>query len=83
VAPFNEAFECVSPDQPITGVGRAGDFPYRASFAVLWDEINGERRIRVPKPWPDVNRMTSEISNDAAWAANPWVWVLAFKVVQP
>jgi hypothetical protein len=51
VQPFNEAFECISPDQPITGVGRAGDAPYRASFAVLWDEINGDRATWNSNPW--------------------------------
>jgi len=31
---------------------------HRASFAALWDAINGDR---------------------AAWASNPWVWVIEFK----
>jgi len=31
---------------------------HRASYAALWDDINGDR---------------------AAWASNPWVWVVEFK----
>lgn len=62
---FTERFENVSLDQPIHGVGRAGDSPYKASFACGWDEINGDRD-----------------GGACRWHANPWVWVVRFKVAE-
>lgn len=94
VPPFNEAYECISPDQRIVSTllkdrergeqdrdFRAGDSPYRASFAVMWDEMHAERRVRVPRPWPRVNEMTSEIDTSASWPNNPIVLVLDFRLV--
>lgn len=43
VVPFGEAYSGISPDQRLTTGERAGDSPFRASFAVLWDELNGDR----------------------------------------
>lgn len=56
VLPFGEAYSSISRDQPITcGDGRpsfrAGDRPYAASFAVLWDTINGDRVLWGSNPW--------------------------------
>lgn len=43
VAPFHERYRGISPDQRLTSGERAVDSPYRASFAVLWDELNADR----------------------------------------
>jgi hypothetical protein len=63
VAPFGERYESISLDQRIVGCPggqvcrvpcgcfRAGDAPYRASFACLWDEINGDRALWSSNPW--------------------------------
>lgn len=54
----------------------------RVWFAALWDSINGERRVKVPKGWPEFGT-TTETDRSAAWAANPWVWALTFRRVTP
>jgi hypothetical protein len=64
VKPFGEAFAGISLDQRIASTTladrergapdrdfRAGDSPYRASFACLWDEINGDRATWASNPW--------------------------------
>lgn len=63
VLPFHEAYEGISADQRIA-CNRAGEVPdkrypdflareapYRASYAVLWDTINGDRVLWVDNPW--------------------------------
>ncbi len=40
-----------NPDQPLTDGTRAGDAPYRAAFAIAWDEINGDRALWKSNPW--------------------------------
>lgn len=65
VAPFFERFPEIGSDQCITSGERAIDAPYRASFAVLWDEINGDREVG-GKP--------------ALWKANPFVWVISYRM---
>ena len=40
---FFDRFPNIGRDQRITTGERASDAPYRASFAVGWDEINGDR----------------------------------------
>lgn len=40
---LKESYPSVSLDQPIIGRTTAGDAPYGASFAVLWDTINDDR----------------------------------------
>jgi hypothetical protein len=51
VAPFYERFQSIGRDQRITTGELAADAPYRASFAVLWDEINGDRASWASNPW--------------------------------
>jgi len=50
-------------DHPRFGCDEIGclGVTHRASYAALWDDINGDR---------------------AAWASNPWVWVVEFGRVQ-
>lgn len=50
----------------------------RDGFSALWDSVNGRRSVRVPKPWPNVGRMT-EIDTSASWESNPWIWALTVK----
>lgn len=45
VRPFFEQFSNFGRDQTITTGELARDEPYRASYAVLWDEINGDRAL--------------------------------------
>lgn len=52
----------------------------RATFGALWDQINGERRVRVQTDLISRPRKT-ELDRSGSWAANPWVWVLTFRRV--
>lgn len=49
--PFFETFPSFHHDQRITTGERAADAPHRAGFAVLWDEINGDRALWISNPW--------------------------------
>lgn len=49
--PFFETFPNFHHDQRITTGERAADAPHRAGFAVLWDEINGDRALWISNPW--------------------------------
>jgi hypothetical protein len=49
--PFFETFACFERDQRITTGERASDAEHRAGFAVLWDEINGDRALWISNPW--------------------------------
>lgn len=51
VRPFFEVYDKIGKDQRICTGELARDFPYRASFACLWDEINGERALWSSNPW--------------------------------
>lgn len=51
VRPFFERFPMFGQEQCITSGERAADAPFRASFAVLWDEINGDRATWKSNPW--------------------------------
>jgi hypothetical protein len=51
VAPFFERYPCVGRDQSICTGEFARDFPYRASYACLWDEINGDRALWSSNPF--------------------------------
>ena len=51
VAPFFERFASIGRDQCLTSGERAADAEHRASFAVLWDEINGDRALWKSNPW--------------------------------
>ncbi len=51
VRPFFEVYDCFGPDQRICTGELARDFPYRASYACLWDEINGDRALWNTNPW--------------------------------
>jgi hypothetical protein len=44
-------FPCLSEQQTMTTGERMLDCPHRASFAVLWDEINGDRATWKSNPW--------------------------------
>lgn len=68
VEPFFKRFPSIGRDQCLATGERAADAEHRAAFAVLWDEINGEREVG-GKP--------------ALWISNPWVWVVSFKRVRP
>jgi hypothetical protein len=49
--PFFERFPSIGRDQCITTGELAAEAEHRASFAVLWDEINGDRAIWKSNPW--------------------------------
>lgn len=51
VRPFFEVYDGIGRDQCITSGERAEDAPYRASYACLWDEINGDRALWSANPW--------------------------------
>jgi hypothetical protein len=51
VLPFAEAYSGISMDQTLTSGERCGDEPHRASFAILWDELNGDRANWKSNPW--------------------------------
>lgn len=51
VCPFFEVYENIGRDQCITSGERAEDAPFRASYACLWDEINGDRAPWAENPW--------------------------------
>jgi len=48
---FFEMFPSIRRDQPLTSGDIAADSPVRAGFAVLWDEINGDRATWKSNPW--------------------------------
>lgn len=51
VGHFSEVYDRVGTDQRLTTGEHCVDVPYRASFAVLWDDINGERCLWKSNPW--------------------------------
>lgn len=51
VEPFFKRFDCFSRDQRICSGEYARDAEHRASFAVTWDEINGDRALWSSNPW--------------------------------
>lgn len=51
VQPFFEVYDRIGRDQRITDGTYARDEEYRASFACLWDEINGDRAPWSSNPW--------------------------------
>jgi hypothetical protein len=51
VRPFFEIFESISQDQRICDGELARDAPHRASFACLWDEVNGDHALWSSNPW--------------------------------
>jgi hypothetical protein len=51
VQPFFERFPMFGRDQRITSGELAREAPYRASYAVSWDTINGSRALWVTNPW--------------------------------
>jgi hypothetical protein len=51
VAPFFEVYKGMGQEQTISTGERAADAPHRASFACLWDEINGDRALWKSNPW--------------------------------
>lgn len=51
VRPFFEQYPKFGRDQRITSGELARDAPYRASFAVRWDELNGDRALWITNPW--------------------------------
>jgi hypothetical protein len=46
-----ERFPHMGREQRLTSGERAADAPHRAAFAVLWDEINGDRALWLSNPW--------------------------------
>lgn len=72
-------------DAKAEGIAFHGDQPSpRDRFSEMWDAINGTRRVA---EWnyelgtPRYGRKVSKLDDSCAWAANPWVWVVEFKVV--
>ena len=51
VEPFFTRFPDIGRDQRITDGRFARDEEHRASYAVLWDEINGDRALWSSNPW--------------------------------
>lgn len=51
VRPFFEVNACIGRDQRITSGELASAAEHRASYACLWDEINGERATWKSNPW--------------------------------
>jgi hypothetical protein len=51
VRPFFEAYKGIGRDQRLTSGELAADSEHRASFAVLWDEINADRATWKSDPW--------------------------------
>jgi hypothetical protein len=50
VEPFFQRFHCIGRDQRITTGELAADAEHRASFAVLWDEINDDKALWKDNP---------------------------------
>jgi hypothetical protein len=48
---FFERYEHISRDQRICTGELARDFPHRACFACVWDELNGDRALWSTNPW--------------------------------
>jgi hypothetical protein len=51
VDPFFKRFPEIGRGQCLTTGERAADAEHRASFAVLWDELNGDRALWKSNPW--------------------------------
>lgn len=51
VLPFFERFPMLGQEQRLTSGELAREAPYRASYAVSWDKINGSRALWVTNPW--------------------------------
>jgi hypothetical protein len=51
VRPFFETMAGIGRAQRLTTGELAADAEYRAGFAVLWDEINGDRALWIKNPW--------------------------------
>jgi len=48
---FFDRFASIARDQRLTSGELAAEAPHRAGFAVLWDEINGDRALWKTNPW--------------------------------
>lgn len=66
VQPFFERFPSVGRDQRLTSGDLAAERPHRASYAVAWDEINGDRLVG---------------GQPIRWIENPWIWAVTFRTV--
>lgn len=51
VEAFFTRFDCIGRDQRLNTAELCRDAEHRASFAVLWDEINGDRALWISNPW--------------------------------
>jgi hypothetical protein len=54
VPSFFERFPSIGRDQSLTSGELCADSPYRASLAVLWDELNSDRATWKSNPWVNV-----------------------------
>lgn len=77
VEPFFARFPTSGRDQRLCTGELASAAEYRASYAVLWDGINGSRRRL--KENLETGEMHAVIDTSSRWAANPWIWALTFK----
>lgn len=50
VRPFFETYDCIGRDQVLPGGTRCSESPYRASYEMLWEEINGDGSW-LANPW--------------------------------
>ncbi len=61
VAPFFTRFPEIGREQHLTTGELAADAEYRASYAVTWDEINGDKALWISDPW--VWALTFKVEN--------------------
>lgn len=57
-------------------------------YRALWDSLNAANRSTLPsnvnsKRYARVKEWLDKNPDTTGWAANPWVWAITFKVVQP
>ena len=51
----------------------------RDEFASLWDSLNAKRK---PTKYDREHGITEPITPSYAWASNPWVWCISFKLLK-
>jgi hypothetical protein len=54
----------------------------RQEFAVLWDQINGKRRVPTSR-WQAIPGSATDVDTSHSWESNPWCWCITFRRVEP